>query len=479
MDYPEHMRPYVEEQMRPVRDVRVERDFRVQHQGFSIRKNPQLTPIVINNFNRLTYLRETVESLRTRGYENLYVIDNASTYAPLLDYYDESGLNVFRLSQNVGYLALWRTPVFKEFINNFYVYTDSDVVPEESCPADIIAHLKRVLDRFPDARKAGLGLRIEDLPEHYALREQVIAHEAQFWKQPIAEGLFSAPIDTTFALYRRGVVGGWWLPAIRTDAPYLARHLPWYADSDNPTDEERQYLQTATGSTHWTQSEGVLVDTEPGPGIAEYFDHIYCISLARRADRWEQAAAQFAEMGLEVERFEAVDGRTLEGVPDRLDLAMPSSSIPAVVGCSLSHRLALADAAEKGYERVLVLEDDVEFAPDADAQFSRYIGQVPDDWMMLYLGGNHQGGIEAVAPNVARIGGTYTTSSYAVTGSMARSLLGALPERPDQVRVPVDVFFSGVHRMVPSYVFRPHLAWQRDGFSDIDCADVDYGFLRD
>lgn len=46
-------------------------------------KDGKEVPIIINNFNRLTTLRLLIEALNKRGYDNIYIIDNASTYPPL------------------------------------------------------------------------------------------------------------------------------------------------------------------------------------------------------------------------------------------------------------------------------------------------------------------------------------------------------------------------------------------------------------
>lgn len=65
-------------------------------------------PIIINNRNRLTYMKMLISSLEKRGYNNIYIIDNDSTYPPLLDYYSKECIYpVFYLNKNVGYNALW------------------------------------------------------------------------------------------------------------------------------------------------------------------------------------------------------------------------------------------------------------------------------------------------------------------------------------------------------------------------------------
>ena len=118
-------------------------------------------------------------------------------------------------------------------------------------------HFHRVLSRFPHINKVGFGLRIDDLPSRYHLRDSVIEWEKQFWtvKHVGDEELFNAAIDTTFALYRPGIRPDsdlWWVCA-RTGFPYVARHLPWYEDSAAPSVEEIFYqARVKSASSHWT-----------------------------------------------------------------------------------------------------------------------------------------------------------------------------------------------------------------------------------
>jgi len=247
--------------MRRIEGVRVRQDFSIEPMGVWA---PERVPIVINSFNRLSYVRQLVDALRARGYENIYIIDNNSTYESLLQYYQNERLRVFYLDRNVGYLALWTTPVGEHFLDGYYAYTDSDIVPADECPADFIARFRLGLDRYPRVGKVGFGLKIDDLPERFALKERVIEHETQFLTTPLKHGFYHAPIDTTFALYRPGAAGGSWLRCLRTEAPYIAQHLPWYEDLSRPTDEELFYRQTIRTSTHWT-----LRTDASGAGIFE------------------------------------------------------------------------------------------------------------------------------------------------------------------------------------------------------------------
>jgi len=131
------------------------------------------------------------------------------------------------------------------------VISDPDVVPTEECPFDALDYFRSLFDDIPAADKVGFGLRIDDIPDHYAHKAEVLSWERQFWREEILSGVYRAAIDTTFALYRPGR-GHWYLNGLRTSTPYLARHLSWYIDSANLTEEERYYREHADPlTTNW------------------------------------------------------------------------------------------------------------------------------------------------------------------------------------------------------------------------------------
>ena len=224
-------------------------------------------PIIINNFNRLDTLRKLIDSLVTRGYRNIHIIDNLSTYPPLLDYYKTCGHNIFYLDKNIGLNALWLSGIYKKFRKNYFVYTDSDVVPIEECPDDFLLFFFKTLKKYKFARKVGFSLKIDDIPDCFALKELVISWEANFFKDFIEEDLlYRAPIDTTFALYRpygKRKHANNCIEVYRTAYPYMARHLPWYIDSKNPDDENRYYIEhSKLGGLFYTKKSKDILDLE-------------------------------------------------------------------------------------------------------------------------------------------------------------------------------------------------------------------------
>lgn len=211
-------------------------------------------PIIINNFNRLTSLKLLIESLITRGYCNIHIIDNASTYPPLLEYYKICPYEIYRLDRNIGYKAIWESGIYDKFKHSYYVYTDADMQIDNCCPIDFMERFLQIMDKHPFCQKVGFGIRIDDLPDYFSKKQQVIEHESKYWINEIERGVFRAAIDTTFALYRPFCKGATspYQETYRTGEPYIIRHLPWYTDTSSLSEEEMYYVNSVTRSTHWS-----------------------------------------------------------------------------------------------------------------------------------------------------------------------------------------------------------------------------------
>ena len=186
-------------------------------------------PVFIVVRDRVESLAQLVAWLERAGCERIHLVDNASEYPPLLEHLERTPHDVIRLDENQGAFALWRSVLPTSASRAEFVCSDPDVVPIEECPLDAIDYFSEILDRYPAHTKAGFGLRIDDLPEHYSMRDEVRTVERYNWERPLAPRLYDAFIDTTFALYR-GPEAFDHVPAVRTGYPYLARHTTWYLD---------------------------------------------------------------------------------------------------------------------------------------------------------------------------------------------------------------------------------------------------------
>ena len=219
-------------------------------------RDPLSIPVVIISFNQLKYLKELVSFLLNIGVKNVIILDNDSSYPPLLEYFEsiQNDLTIIRKNSNKGHLSFWKNrDVYRAYSKGYYVVTDADVVPLKSCPKDVLNHLRNLLDTAFDRTKVGLSLKIDDIPDTNPNKSEIIQWENKYWKSKIDNGVFKAEVDTTFAMYRpkydyrlKHFTKAW-----RTDFPYQAKHGGWYLDVNSLSEEQRFYMETANESASW------------------------------------------------------------------------------------------------------------------------------------------------------------------------------------------------------------------------------------
>ena len=228
-------------------------------------------PVYINNRDRVSTVKVTVDWLLSAGTQRIVILDNDSTYPPLLEYYKTLpfGVSVHYYGANLGPGAFWDIKKFHLRQDMPYVFTDSDMVPDEGCPKDLIHRLNMLLNEHPESGKVGPGLKIADIPDLYSMNGCDRNEQVQYWKSRYSPEAFFAAIDTTFALYPAYSNGrvdtllpdGTYiqfshdnLSNLRMDNPYVWKHAPWYAVP--PLSEEELYYRTHCNK-EWSHSIGL------------------------------------------------------------------------------------------------------------------------------------------------------------------------------------------------------------------------------
>jgi hypothetical protein len=206
--------------------------------------------------------------------------------------------------------------------------------------------------------------------------------------------------------------------------------------------------------------------------VRPFFDRIVVISLARRDDRRAHLLRHFEEIDwpfVPPALFDAIDGGAHQPP------AWWHAGAPAW-GCYLSHRRVMESALADGVERLLVLEDDVRFVADFRVRAGRLLRQLPDDWEMLYLGGQHQQPERHVpAPvhsDLVRARQVTRTHAYAIRRRCLARVVPWLADDAGQAEHPhrhLDHRLAALHEAGGCIVYAavPWLAGQQGGYSDI------------
>lgn len=209
---------------------------------------PYSIPVYIISFNRLNYLKQTINWLERNGHTNIRIIDNKSSYEPLLKFYENCPYKVYKMKKNYGHMVFFKARKFF-FIRNFkcFCITDPDILPIDKCPINYMSLFTNILMQKYFITKVGFSLKIDDLPDEYNLKNKVIEWESHFYKNKLFYNnvpIYLSEIDTTFAIYRPLIFCPLknFLKAFRVGYPYEAKHLPWYVT--NRSTEDQNYNDT-------------------------------------------------------------------------------------------------------------------------------------------------------------------------------------------------------------------------------------------
>jgi GR25 family glycosyltransferase involved in LPS biosynthesis len=134
-----------------------------------------------------------------------------------------------------------------------------------------------------------------------------------------------------------------------------------------------------------------------------YFDHVFVVNLARRADRRSQMIQKLTRLKIRAEFYPAEDGTNEENLREfadymntpidpenahELEIKLKRKVIysPGAWATLKSYRNILLEATARGFDKILCLEDDALFAKNFEELFKQAAEIIPENWMLLYLG---------------------------------------------------------------------------------------------
>lgn len=196
------------------------------------------------------------------------------------------------------------------------------------------------------------------------------------------------------------------------------------------------------------------------------FDRVVCVSLDRRADRWDAFLSRVPEdfPWKAPEKFSAIDGRLCKH---------PGwwRQGGGAWGCYRSHCNILEQALQDKLESVLIFEDDATFSDGFSGKAEEFFANIPDDWEQAYLGGQHLRRPQEIEEHWVRCININRTHAFAVRGSGLKKLYKWLNNTKDwHNRHHVDHHLGRIHASKGVNVYAP-VEWlcgqAEDGRSDV------------
>jgi hypothetical protein len=202
--------------------------------------------------------------------------------------------------------------------------------------------------------------------------------------------------------------------------------------------------------------------------IFEYFDKTVCISLKRREDRRNFFSEQQKNLDLgRFTYFDAIDGKEVYH-------KYQTNLLPGELGVLLSNKEIIKSAKNENLETILIVEDDCVFNNEIK-NFNNLIDYIPEDWDMIYFGGNHSHTNNDLRINnkVIKITNSFAIHCVAIKSTVFDEILEILNNYDRQI----DVLYCEIQKKHNVYCFYPAIAKQKIDFSDIQNRIVDYNYL--
>lgn len=200
------------------------------------------------------------------------------------------------------------------------------------------------------------------------------------------------------------------------------------------------------------------------------FDEIYMINLLRRPYRRKRMMLTLKEVGISAKAVDAVDGKAMttsdirelgiDMLPGYLDPWAKRTLTKGEIGCFLSHYYIWEEVVEKGYEKILIIEDDVRFEYKFRAKMhylAEEIERQGHKWDLIYVGRKILNGKSESYLNGSKIlvhpSYSYWTLSYMLTLEGAKKLVG---QKPLGRMVPVDEYLPIMFNKHPRKEWSKH-----------------------
>lgn len=221
-----------------------------------------------------------------------------------------------------------------------------------------------------------------------------------------------------------------------------------------------------------------------------YVDKIFIINLDERADRWEAIEKELKRMGItNYERYSAIKPALNDTSSDKVLKDFPKEYhshlvspwktkrgyIQAAVGCKYSHYNIIKIAKERGYKKICIFEDDIEFLFEKEKfdEIFEKVSKEVDDFHLLYFSGNHTRQPEKLRDKkyLYRVKGTLCAHAYIISYEIFNFIIDTMM----LLGMELDNYYIGAIQVNnKSYTIKPPLVTQSPGYSNMVKRNVDW-----
>ena len=199
-------------------------------------------------------------------------------------------------------------------------------------------------------------------------------------------------------------------------------------------------------------------------------NNIYVINLKHREDRRNHIISELNKINCKnYTIIDAIDGNELVN-NTRLTNGM----------LGLNHTyLKIYDEwkLESNDNNIIIIEDDCVFMDNFNEKLFEYMSNIPNDWDMLYFGGNHNYHVgyqtEKINEYCIKLNNTYTAHCVVLKNHVFEELI----ENIRSMTIENDVYMTVLQKKYNAYSTPKKITTQLPNFSNIENRIVDYNYL--
>lgn len=203
--------------------------------------------------------------------------------------------------------------------------------------------------------------------------------------------------------------------------------------------------------------------------ISDLTKSIYVLNLKERVDRKEHITKELEKINCDSYiLFESVNGKSINN-PTKLKSGM--------YGLIMTYIKLYEEWKKHKTENILIIEDDCIFLENFNDNLKLYIDNVPDNWDMLYFGGNHNYHMgcttEKINDYCIKLNNTYSAHCVLLKNYVFEDLIFHLKN----MDIENDVMLAKLQKKYKTYSPINTITKQLNSYSNIEDRDINYDWL--
>lgn len=191
----------------------------------------------------------------------------------------------------------------------------------------------------------------------------------------------------------------------------------------------------------------------------DYIDKAYYINLDYRTDRKLLLEERINEIGLDIERFEAVKFNL-----DEMENPYNDKDWHKKMACNQSHINIIKSAKEQGLKNVWILEDDCVFVDGFVEKAKKCLDELQNlEWDLFYFGGEPNRESIPHSNLLAKTNGAYGIHSYIINHTFYDKVINNTP-----TNLLLDVFLLNFNEADKIFYISKELLCLQDGNFESD-----------